>query len=151
MTELLAELLKHIIRNAGGCWSWTGPKSWNGYGRLYWNNKMRRAHRLMWEAVNGDIPNGMWVLHHCDNPQCTNPDHLFLGTPKDNAVDRNNKGRHSDRRGEKHHMRKLSAKDVCKIRKMYALREDTQKNIGRQFGVGQQQVSLIVNGIRWNQ
>lgn len=72
-----------------GCWKWTGPTDRKGYGR--WGKKV--ASRHSWELANGPIPEGMWVLHHCDNPPCVNPAHLYLGTNTENVQDRVARGR----------------------------------------------------------
>lgn len=82
-----------VVRNVEGCWGWSGCRGTDGYGAVQTNNKRTPAHRASWELHNGPIPNGMLVLHRCDNPPCTRPDHLFLGTDKDNAKDRETKGR----------------------------------------------------------
>lgn len=78
-----------------GCWEWSAAKDRGGYGifRLSPTISRVKAHRFAWELQNGEIPEGMFVCHHCDNPECTNPDHLFLGTPKDNMDDKLRKGR----------------------------------------------------------
>jgi hypothetical protein len=82
-----------------GCWLWTATRSAgrgdrsNWYGSVRVNNAMRRAHRVAWELTYGPIPDGLKVLHRCDTPPCVRPDHLFLGTDLDNALDRNAKGR----------------------------------------------------------
>jgi hypothetical protein len=78
--------------------------------------KLVHIHRYMYEQKFGDL-GGLFCCHTCDTPACINPDHLFLGTPKDNAVDCLNKGRHTDKRGEKHHLAKLTSNDVFAIRK----------------------------------
>lgn len=77
------------------CWAWTGRKDAFGYGVVQLGRGEPRtgAHRVSWELHVGPIPEGMQVLHHCDNPECTNPSHLFLGTPLDNMLDASAKGR----------------------------------------------------------
>ena len=78
-----------------GCWLWEGELR-GGKGGAYGNhrldNKNRAVHRLSWEEVNGPIPDGLFVCHHCDVKLCCNPDHLFLGTPRDNTLDMYEKG-----------------------------------------------------------
>jgi len=82
------------IRGIDECWVWIGRTTDDGYGTLCWKgNDHVRAHRLAWELANGPILEGLWVLHHCDNPPCCNPRHLFLGTAKDNRQDDMRKGR----------------------------------------------------------
>lgn len=75
------------------CIEWTGAKAGNGYGTVWMAGRMAYAHRVAWEKENGPIPSGMCVLHLCDNPPCTNPAHLFLGTQRDNVADMLSKGR----------------------------------------------------------
>lgn len=75
------------------CWEWTGPLLHNGYGRFHINGKQVKAHRASYEEHKGPIPEGLLVCHACDNRKCINPEHLWLGTAKDNAVDRQLKGR----------------------------------------------------------
>jgi hypothetical protein len=75
-----------------GCWLWAKGAR-NGYGALAVDGRVRDVHRLAWELVHGSVPAGMFICHRCDVPLCCNPDHLFAGTPADNAHDRDRKGR----------------------------------------------------------
>ena len=78
-----------------GCVFWLGALRSNGYGAISIKGKQQAAHRVAWELANGPIPAGLCVLHKCDIPCCVNPQHLFLGTKKDNSDDMLNKGRAS--------------------------------------------------------
>ena len=96
-----------------GCWEWTGPRVGRGYGKTTWHSRSARSHRVAWEITYGPIPTGLAVLHHCDNPLCCRPDHLFLGTLADNNRDMRSKGRqaHGDRSGSRLHPERLSRGD----------------------------------------
>ena len=76
----------------GDCWIWTACVV-KGYGSIVFSRVARQAHRVSWELFMGDIPDNLFVCHHCDNPPCVNPNHLFLGTAKDNYHDMKNKNR----------------------------------------------------------
>jgi len=87
------------FKKTDGCWEWEGCKSKSGYGQfgVRGDNSYfvsRYTHRVSWELYRGEIPKGLCVLHRCDNPSCVNPEHLFLGTHKDNTQDMVEKGRH---------------------------------------------------------
>jgi len=81
------------IHKLDTCWIWTDSVNNAGYGRIRVNRKDKMAHRISWEIHNGPIPEGMWVLHNCDNPPCVNPEHLWLGNHLDNVRDKVNKNR----------------------------------------------------------
>jgi hypothetical protein len=91
---LLERLLeKIIVDEVTNCWNFTGGKNNIGYGMIRDEKKMRTAHRVSYEEHNSKIPQGMLVLHSCDNTLCCNPSHLRLGTHKDNTHDMISKGR----------------------------------------------------------
>lgn len=132
------------VDKSGECWVWIGPRHPTGYGEFYLSGVFWKTHRFAWAEENGPIPAGMFICHRCDNPPCVRPDHLFLGTPGDNARDRARKGR-SNRRGEGNSSAKLTVEQVKAIR----IARGTQFAIARQFGISQTQVSAIRRGEAW--
>lgn len=116
---------KYVIKNQEGCWGWKGTLL-DGRGRLYFKKKALQAHRASWMIHKGDIPDGMYVCHKCDNGICANPEHLFLGTPSDNICDLLIKN--------KTKLSKLTIDQVKDIKKML---EDGEKqiNIAKKFNV----------------
>jgi hypothetical protein len=92
----LEERFWQRVAVSDGCWEWTGTRDKDGYGEISrpgTNAGKVRAHRLSWELHNGDVPEGLWVLHRCDNPPCVRPDHLFVGDYLANIRDMMEKGR----------------------------------------------------------
>lgn len=111
--------MSNFINGPNNCWEWKKSKAGNGYGVLSFYKRNYYVHRLSYRLFIGEIPNGLFVCHKCDNPACFNPDHLFLGTAKDNVNDMIKKGRKvvSDNRGSKNPRCKFSDETVLNIRK----------------------------------
>jgi len=97
------------IEEGSGCWIWEGSLCGDGYGKSHFLGKVYRANILSYLLRVGEIPQGMFVCHHCDRPGCINPEHLFLGTPKDNSQDMVKKGRSckGDRHPSKRHENRI--------------------------------------------
>lgn len=152
-----------VDKSAGpeGCWLWTGCKIHHGYGMLNTGGKHgqnKLAHRISWELHHSEpIPEGMEVLHRCDNPSCVNPAHLFLGTQKDNVADMISKHRSPYGKcfykiaacGEANHAHKLTAADVLEIRAACA-KGETQRSVALRYGVAQSTIGKIANRERWS-
>jgi HNH endonuclease len=151
------------VQKGENCWVWLGGKSVGGYGKASWENRTVAAHRLAWELTFGAIPKGLLVCHHCDNPPCVRPDHLFLGTPLANTRDMWNKGRarpvqhgrpfpleHRYRgRGEKNGAAKLTATQVATIREVHAAGGSTQRALASRFGVCLNTIRNVLSGATW--
>jgi len=104
------------IDTESGCWNWKQSKNQKGYGQMTRNGKSEGAHRYSYKAFTGPVPEGLHVLHRCDNPGCVNPDHLFLGNNADNVADKISKGRQRQLRGSEHPRSKLTEEKVLAIR-----------------------------------
>jgi hypothetical protein len=128
------------------CWEWQRFCSPDGYGKcMYLGEQL--AHRAAWVDFYEDIPAGLCVLHHCDNPKCCNPSHLFLGTRDDNMADRNAKGRQA--RGERNATAKLTRIQVEEIRRRYACGDVSQEALGAEYGVTGRNICDIVRNRIW--
>jgi hypothetical protein len=92
------DFFENKVITEDGCWNWTKSRISNKYGKFSIGKKNIYAHRHAWFLVNGEIPDGLFVCHKCDNMLCINPDHLFLGTAQDNARDRTLKNRNNNKR-----------------------------------------------------
>lgn len=134
-------------RGPDDCWLWLGGRTSKGYGGFSQSGKDTAAHRTAWERQNGPIPEGMDVLHKCDNPPCCNPRHLFLGTNSANMADRNAKGRQA--KGIENGAAKLTDARVEWLHRRRASGTATQKELASILGVTQQSVSLVLNNRRW--
>lgn len=135
------------VRITPGCWPWQASTDRRGYGRFGLDGATPQAHRVAWELSNGPIPTGMWVLHRCDNPQCVNPAHLWLGTHEDNMRDMASKGRGRQNHpvGAAAYHAKLQPDQVREIRRLRAAGE-LQRDVARRFGVSRSTVQDITQG-----
>ena len=130
--------------NGSRCWEWIAGYTTNGYGKIKKiDGESRYAHRFSYELTYGKIIGGLLVCHHCDNHPCVNPEHLFLGTQKDNIDDMVQKGRSAT--GEKNGMCRLSDAQVDEIRLLYSGGNITQRTLAKQFDVSQMNICFIVN------
>lgn len=139
------------------CWNWTGSGSGpkGAYGAMNINKKSCKAHRVSWEIHRGPIPEGMCVLHKCDNPRCVNPDHLFLGTKKDNTQDMVKKLRHYTvtkpefiLRGSEANPAKLNEKQVFQIRRL-SLKGVSGHRIALWCGMSRSTINRAIDGTNW--
>jgi len=138
-----------------GCWVWIGKKDLYGYGRFYINYRLHSAHRLSYAFAKGEIEDPkLKVCHHCDNPACVNPDHLFLGTHSDNMRDMHRKGRGTRNgrpptgRGEDNPASKISLAQAEEIRQLKSQGVDW-RTLSQQFGISKAQIYRISSGKHW--
>jgi len=146
------KFLKRIVIDKNGCWLYQGAlrKTGHPYGWVTFKGKQMNAHRASWIATHGEISNGFNVCHKCDVPQCINPEHLFLGTQKENVLDMWKKCRHPriNLGGEKNRASKLTLEQVRQIRAMLA-EKIKQRVIAEKFCISQVAVSDIKRKKRW--
>jgi hypothetical protein len=124
---------RDLILIGPGCWEWTGKRFNSGYGCFRMRGEARLAHRVMMALVQAGIPEGACVLHHCDNPPCVRPSHLFFGGHRDNALDAISKGR----------MRGPAVSSVAVRHQLAA--GVSQSRIAREAGVSRQRVWQIAH------
>lgn len=140
------------------CWAWRLSTNSQGYGRFSIGGRHSLAHRIAWRLIRGDIPAGAFVCHHCDNPLCVRPDHLFLGNHADNMRDMKLKGRQglhmsitkpeSIRRGSRHPFAKLNETAARHIREARE-RGVPLAALSKQFGVAQSVISRVAHKAIW--
>jgi hypothetical protein len=172
-----------VDKSDNGCWEWLGSRFNGRYGQFSFVRRVEGvktsllSHRVAWTLTYGPIPPNTFVCHHCDNPICVRPDHLFLGSAKDNTQDAVEKGRvaHGTRhwsrtqperfaetrapflasrvhyRGEQHGRARLNWNQVREIRQRYAAGDETYASLGREFGVSDANVRAIVKGWTWKE
>lgn len=136
------------VRKGDGCWEWTGARTRHGYGWVTIGGKPGRAHRWAYIFAVGPIPDGMHILHSCDNPPCCRPDHLHVGTHAENMIEMSQRGRAGRPIGEMSGKAKLTWPEVEDIR-WRAARGEHRKAIAARYGIGTSTVDGIVSGARW--
>ncbi len=134
-----------------GCWEWTAATN-KGYGvfRLSLNKNVSKcfiAPRIAYYIKHRTLADGLCVCHHCDNPLCVNPEHLFLGTAQDNNDDKTSKWRHTY--GERNTWAKLTEKQVHEIMVLHSVNKISMSKIAPMFGVTRKAISMIISGERW--
>ena len=134
-------------KKSDGCWEWQLRRDKEGYGHFFIDNRRWLAHRFSWTLINGPIPDGLQVLHSCDNPPCIRPDHLSLGTNLENNRDKIAKNRDVIFEGSRHANSKLNEAKVVEIRKRAVA--ESYSSIARSYEVSVSTISEIVNGLRW--
>lgn len=139
------------VMRRNGCLEWIAGRSHGGYGRFQLNGVNRYAHRVIWELEIGPIPEGIQVLHWCDNPPCVWIPHLFLGTHQDNIDDKMRKGRYRRIVGEQQSNAKLTWEKVDSIRRRWSQGNVTQMEMAAEYGVNNSIICEIVHNKRWIQ
>lgn len=142
------------VKKLDDCWEWIAYVRKDGYGYFgLAKNKPAKAHRLSWELVNGPIPDGLHILHRCDNRKCVNPEHLFLGTDQDNMDDMWAKGRQQSYtnqvRGSSQHASVFTSNDVLEIRRHRNEDGVSIRKLAASYGVAYNTIWQIVNRKTW--
>lgn len=131
----------------GNCWEWIGAVNATGYGVFCANHQVYLAHRFSLLSTSDAPQDKPCVCHHCDNPSCVRPSHLFFGTKSENNTDRNLKGRTVAPRGSNHNMAKLTEEDVIYIRANYVRRKS--RPLLDRFGITKTTLSYIIKRKIW--
>lgn len=142
----------NFVDKSGDCWVWTGGTDKDGYGVFNARTKRyTKAHRFVYRLAYGQIPKGKIICHHCDNPSCVNPEHIYLGTYKTNAQDMARRGRMKKQNGTDNHAAVLNWEKVRKIREMWQSGKYTQKAIADYFNVSRGCITGIIYNVNWKE
>jgi hypothetical protein len=131
-------VLERYVVSSAGCWEWQGYILNSGYGHVQVDKRRYSAHRYFWQELVGPIPDGLILCHHCDNPRCVNPAHIFVGTHLDNSLDCSQKGRRNP-------PRKLTEEEVVAI----FTDPRVTREIAADYGVTAGNISCIQTGKTW--
>lgn len=149
--EMIDAFVSNVQITSHGCWEWQGRLNPRGYGEFSWRGTKFRAHRLSYVWSYGPVEEGLYICHHCDNPSCVCPNHLFAGTPRDNVQDAIQKGRRrhtNPPRGERSGKAKLTSQQVYEIRKRYTEGESSSA-LANEYGINPRYVVKLVKRERW--
>lgn len=155
-SRTLSELFWDLIERgeSNDCWPWKGSTNGAGYGIIKMLNVKFYAHRQAYTEAKGSIPAGMVVRHKCDNPICCNPDHLEVGTMRDNSQDAVARGKMHGRnccRGSDHHQATLTEAQVKEMRQKYDINvRGAATYASREFGVSRSTADRILKGVSWS-
>ena len=132
------------------CWEWLGYLDKGGYGAIKVSGVPKQAHRVSWELHRGDIPEGKMVLHKCNNSKCVNPNHLYVGTHRDNMLDAIKAGTFAGlKKGESHSSSVLTTENVKNIRELYITGIFLQSSLAEMYGISKAQLNNIVHYRQW--
>lgn len=134
---------RFVKKSSFDCWIWQGSIR-NKYGQFYFQKTMK-ASRVSWIIYRGDIPEGKYICHHCDNTLCVNPDHLYVGDAKTNMKDKINRQRGNVPYGSRHPNSKLNEEKVKDILTSHL----KGKDLAKKYNIGEMEISRIKRGLRW--
>ena len=131
------------VEKTDGCWFWVGYRDPDGYGRFTVNHRFIRANRYSLELHKGPIPEGLFACHHCDTPACVNPEHLYAGTAKENALDMAKRGRRATPTA------KITKETADQIRAEYALGDTSYSILSEKYGLVKSSIGDIIQRKSW--
>lgn len=120
--------MKKVEVRADGCWIWTGAKGKGGYGNSWYDGRYVNTHRLMYQLEIGPIPKGQNVCHHCDEPLCVNPEHLYVAKQKKNMADMRTRNRHSQGKAHSEAIKKGWTPELRKWRSNLAKKQRAKEH-----------------------
>lgn len=132
-----------------GCWLWEGSSNKSGHCQIYYNKQLRYVHRLSYELFVGPIPKYKFILHKCDVASCINPDHLYVGTARDNVKDRVERKRSFRPKGELHPLAKMIDRDVIIIKSLYEDHKLSIADIASLFNMSFTNINRILRNVTW--